>query len=194
MKRPLSFVAPAEKPMRESMVKPLHRDDGFMWSCLIFLGTILIHTTTCFKCPPELVQFLCDSDCLLDGVFKPKRSNYSMCWDVNPGRAFHIVQGLLKHLVLVICAPVHTVIATDMSIEPEARLVSEPNIIKEVRIFFNIVLEPLGTSLNVFPCQLVWVYTWPRFYMGTAKDPSLRFFATMHVKDQVLGNICRGTF
>ena len=32
------------------------------------------------------------------------------------------------------------------------------------------------------------------FCMGAAEDPSLRFFATMHVKDQVLVNIFGGTF
>ena len=30
--------------------------------------------------------------------------------------------------------------------------------------------------------------------MGTAEDPSLRFFTTMHVKDQVLGNVFGETF
>ena len=30
--------------------------------------------------------------------------------------------------------------------------------------------------------------------MCTAEDPSLRFFAMMHVKDQVLGNVFGGTF
>ena len=47
---------------------------------------------------------------------------------------------------------------------------------------------------DVFQCQLVWVYALSGFCMGTTEDPSLRFFATMHVKDQVLGNVFRGTF
>ena len=30
--------------------------------------------------------------------------------------------------------------------------------------------------------------------MGTAEDPTLRFFAMIHVKNQVLGDVFRGTF
>ena len=51
-----------------------------------------------------------------------------------------------------------------------------------------------GTSLNVFPYQLVWVYAWSGFYMGTTKDLSLRFFATIPMKDQVLRNVFEVTF
>ena len=51
-----------------------------------------------------------------------------------------------------------------------------------------------STSQNVFPYQLVWIYVWSGFCMGKAEHSSLRFFATMHMKDQVLGNIFRGTF
>ena len=47
---------------------------------------------------------------------------------------------------------------------------------------------------NVFPCQLVWVFAWSGFCIGTTKDLSFRFFATMLVKDQVPGNVFRGTF
>ena len=54
--------------------------------------------------------------------------------------------------------------------------------------------QTTGISLNVFPCQLVWVYAWSIFCMGTAEDPPLRYFATMLVKDQVLGNIFGKTF
>ena len=46
-----------------------------------------------------------------------------------------------------------------------------------------------GTSLTVFPCKLARVYAWSEFCMNEADDPSLRFFATMHVKDQVSGNV-----
>ena len=38
------------------------------------------------------------------------------------------------------------------------------------------------------------VYAWSGFCMGSAKNPSLSFFATMHVKDQVLGNVFGRTF
>ena len=47
--------------------------------------------------------------------------------------------------------------------------------------------------VNPHPCHLVWVDAWSAFCVGTVEDPSLRFFATMYVKDQVLGNIFRGT-
>ena len=40
----------------------------------------------------------------------------------------------------------------------------------------------------------MWVYAWFGFCMVAIEDPSLRFFATMHVKDQVLENIFWGTF
>ena len=30
--------------------------------------------------------------------------------------------------------------------------------------------------------------------VDTAEDPSLRFFATMHLKDQILGKVFGGTF
>ena len=43
------------------------------------------------------------------------------------------------------------------------------------------------------PCQLLWVHVWSGFCISTAEDPSLRFFATIHVKDQVLGNVFGGT-
>ena len=46
-----------------------------------------------------------------------------------------------------------------------------------------------GRSLNVFQYQLVLVYVWSEFCMGTAEDPSLRFFAVIHMKDQVHGNV-----
>ena len=39
------------------------------------------------------------------------------------------------------------------------------------------------------PCRLVWVYVWSGFCMDTYEDLSLRFFAMMTVKDQVLGNV-----
>ena len=56
----LWFVASADQPIRESMVEPLHLDIGCMWSCSILLEPlhVSIHTTTCSKCPPELVQHI----------------------------------------------------------------------------------------------------------------------------------------
>ena len=51
-----------------------------------------------------------------------------------------------------------------------------------------------GTSLNFFPSQLVRVHVRSGFCMNTGEDTSLRFFATIHVKDQVLGNALRGIF
>ena len=146
MRRPLGFVAPADQPIRESIVEPLHRDVGCMWSCHILLEPlhISIHTITYSKCHPELVQhinvtLLCD--CLIDCVFKPKRSDYSIFW---VGYAFYWVQGSLKHLVWCFCAPEHTVIAINMSTESEVCFIAEPNLIKEVRILFNLILEQLA--------------------------------------------------
>ena len=68
-------------------------------------------------------------------IFKPKWFDYSMFWDGHPGHAFHRVQGPLKHLVWSFCAPVHTVIATDLPTEPEMCF------IKEVGILFNLFLN-----------------------------------------------------
>ena len=126
MQRPLGFTEPADKL--------LHHDVGCMRSCLILLEPlhILIHTMTCSKCPSELVQCInvklfYDSDYLLFCIFKPKESNYSMFWNDHKGLAFHRVQGLLKHLIKCYCTPVHTVIASDMSTEPEVCFVAEPN-------------------------------------------------------------------
>ena len=51
-----------------------------------------------------------------------------------------------------------------------------------------------GRLLNIFPYQLIGVYAWSGFCMSTAEEPSLRFFATMHVKDWVLRNVFRETF
>ena len=119
-----------------------------MWSCHILLEPlhIFIPITTSSKYPPELVQLinitlLCDRDCLLVCLFKPKRSDYSMFWYGHLGSAFHKVQGLLKHLICTFYSPVHTVIAIDMSTEPDMCFVAKPNTIKKVRILFNIVLE-----------------------------------------------------
>ena len=47
---------------------------------------------------------------------------------------------------------------------------------------------------DVFPCSLVKVYAWSDFFIGTAEDPSLRFFAMNHGKDQILGNVFGGDF
>ena len=44
------------------------------------------------------------------------------------------------------------------------------------------------------PRHLVWVYVWSGFCMGTAEDHSLRFFATIHVNGEVLGNVFGGIF
>ena len=104
----LGFAAPADQPIRESIVESLHHDVGSMWSCPILLEPlhISIHTTTTYsKGFPELFQhiyvtFLWDSDCLLVCVFKPKQSDYSMFSDGHLGRAFHRVQGHLKLLYL----------------------------------------------------------------------------------------------
>ena len=74
------------------------------------------------------------------------------------------------------------------STEPEVFFIAELNIIKEVRILFSLFF----ILLNLFRCQLAWVYAWSGFCMGTAEDSSLRFFVTMHIK--VLGNIFGGTF
>ena len=85
-------------------------------------------------------------------------------------------------------------IAIDMSTEPEVWFVTGPNIINEVRILFNLVLKSPAHHKTFFPWQLFWVYTWSGFCIGIAEDPSLRFFSTMHVKNQVLGNVFGGTF
>ena len=145
MQRPLGSAAPADQLIRESMVKPLHCDIGCMWSCPILLKPlyISIYTMTCSKCHPGLVQLInvmlfCNTDYLLICVFKPKQFDYSMFWDGHPHRAFHRVQGPLKHLIWSFCSPVHT--------EPEVCFITEPNIIKEV----SLVLEPLAHHLTFF--------------------------------------------
>ena len=144
------IVVPADQLIRKLMVEPLHCDMGCMWSCCILLGPLhtLIHTTTCSKWHQKLVQHInvmlfCDSNSLLICIFKPKQSNYSIFWDSHPNHAFHIVHGLLKHLVWGFCAPIHTY-CIDRSTEPEVCFVAEPNIIKEVRILFNLILKPLA--------------------------------------------------
>ena len=108
---------------------------------------ISVHTLTCSKYPPEHILLinvtsLCYRDCVLVGVFKPKRSDFFMLWDGHLGRAFQTVEGPLRLLTRCFGVPIHTVIATEMSIEPEVCLYAEPNIIKEVRILFNLDLEP----------------------------------------------------
>ena len=91
----------ADRPIKESIVEPLHRDVSSVWSCYVLSEPLYISipTTKCSKCLSELVQhinitLLCDSDCLLVCAFKPKRSDYSMFSDGHPGRAFHRVKGL----------------------------------------------------------------------------------------------------
>jgi len=161
IRRPLRFAAPADQPIRESVVQPLHRDIGCMWSCPILLEPlhISIHATTCPKYPPELVEhrnvtLLCDSDCILVCVFKPKWSDYAMLGDGHPGRTFHRLQGPLKHLVWGLCAPEHIVLAIDMPTEQKVCFVTEPNIIKKVRVLFDLVLEPPAHH-NTF-CHVSW--------------------------------------
>ena len=107
---------PADQSIRELMIKPLHHDVGYMWSCLFLLEQlhISIHTMSCSMCSPELVQHInvtlfCDSDCLLIYIFKPKQSDYSIFQDGHPGRAFHSVQRPLKYLIWGFCTPVRKV-------------------------------------------------------------------------------------
>ena len=44
------------------------------------------------------------------------------------------------------------------------------------------------------PCLLVWPYTWSEFCTDTEDPSSLKLFATMHLKRQVLGNVFGRTF
>ena len=188
----LSKFPLADESIKESMVEPLHRDVGCLWSCLILLEPwhISTHTTTCSKCPPEFVQhinvtllFYCD--CLLVFVFKPKLSDYSMFWYGHSSHAFHIAQGPLKHLVWSFCAPIYTVNSIDMA--------TARNVLRRWTKHPQWRQGPLqscswttATSLNVFPCQLVWIYAWSGFCIGKAEDPSIIFFAMMYVKDKRL--------
>ena len=148
--------------------------------------------------PPELLQHIiitlsCDSDCLLVCVFKPKRSDHSMFWDRHPGRAFHRATtsethhlGFLHPSTLSYCYwHVHR----------------DRSVLRRWNKHHQGSQDPLqscsrttGTSLNVFLCQLVWVFALSELCMGIAEYSSLRLFAMMHLKDQVLGKVIGGTF
>ena len=53
-----------------------------------------------------------------------------------------------------------------------------------------------GVSKYTQPINIIRIYYWEKnpVLIGTAEDSSLRFFATMHVKDQVLGKVFGWTF
>ena len=99
-----------------------------------------------------------------------------MFLESHPGRTFHRVQGPLKHLVCGFCAPVDTVITIDMFTEPEMYFVAEPNIIKEVRVLFNLVLKPPAHHQTFFHCVslcLIWIlygYSWRSFFNILCSD------------------------
>ena len=116
-----------------------------------------------------------------------------MVWDGHPGSAFHRLQGPLKHLAW------GSYLSTQSYCYCHVHITR--SVLRRWTKHHQGSQEPLqsysratGTSLNVFPCQLVWVYAWSGFCIGTNEDPSLRFFATIHVKDQLLGNVFAGTF
>ena len=114
-----------------------------------------------------------------------KQSNYSMFWDGYPGHAFHTLKGPLKHLVWT---SINIVIAIDMS--TELNQTSSRKSVSSSILFLN----HWHITKRFFLCQLAWVYARSGFCIGTAEDPSLKFFAKMHVKDKVLRNIFRGAF
>ena len=116
-----------------------------------------------------------------------------MFWEGHLGCEFHRVQGPLKHHVRSFCASVHTVIAIHMSTKLEVYFVAELNITKEVRVLFNLILEPLTHQWTFFPCQLVWVYAWSEFCVGTAEDSSLTSLQRCTWKTIFLRNFCGGT-
>ena len=156
----IRFVASVDQPIRESMIEPLHRDVDCMWNCSILLLPlhISIHTATYSKCLLELVlhineTLLCDSDCLLVRVFYPNSPIIS-CFEMSTQFVYFRVQEPMNHFVWGFCALVHTVIAINISAEPESGFIAEPNI-KEVRILFNLVLEPPAYHKMFFPSQLV---------------------------------------
>ena len=64
-------------------------------------------------------------------------SDNSMFLDSHPDHSFYSVQKLLKHIFWSL---EHTIIAIDMSRESEVGFAAELNIIKEIRILFNLVL------------------------------------------------------
>ena len=138
MWRLLWFTAPTDQSIRKSMVESLRHDIGCIWSCSIVLKLLHISIQTTIQ------TLVC--------VFKLKRFDYSMHWDGYSARAFHRVQGPLKHLVWGFCILVHTLIAIDMSTEPEVCFVAELSI-DEVRNLFNLVWTT-GSSQNVFHVRL----------------------------------------
>ena len=76
----------------------------------------------------------------------------------HPGCAFHRVQGPLKNLVWGLCTPKHIILAIDMARGQEVCFVAESNIIKKVRILFDLVLEPPAhhnTFCHVSCCEFM---------------------------------------
>ena len=173
-----------------------------MWSCPILVEPLhtSIHTSTRPKLPSRTCSAqqcntsFCDRDSYVVWVFETKRSDYSLFWDGHSSRASHIERGPLKQLVWSFCAPVHTVNAIDMSTEPEACFVAWTKHHQGSQDPHQSCSRTPFTSLNVFSCQLGWVYAWSGFSMGTTDDPFLRFCVTKYMNDQYLGNVFGLTF
>ena len=140
----------------ESMVKRLYRDVGCMWSWPILLEPlyIWIHTTTCFKCAREFVRhinvtLLRGSDSLLVCILKPKRSDYSLlrwsprqCISPSASASSPSTHGYCYwHLHRARSVLGHWIKYHQGSQDP-----------------LKSCSRTIGTSLNVFLCQLVWVY------------------------------------
>ena len=129
---------------------------------------------------------LYDSDSLLVSVFKLKLSDYSMFWDGHSGRAFLRMQGIL-HPSTYSCCYWQVFSARSVLSHRTRHLQRSQDLLQSC-------CRSTCASPNVFPCQMVGVYAWSGFCLSTAEDPSFRFFVTMHVKDQILGNVFGGAF
>ena len=169
------------------MVKPFHGDVSCIWSCPIY------HTTTYSKYTPELFQYI-NVTLLFFQWLSPRlpfQTKTVRLFHVLTGCAFHWVQGPLKRHVWVLSTHSYCYWHVNRA-RNVLRCWTEHH--QESQNSLQSCYRTTNATLNVFPCQLVWVYAWSGFCMFTAEDPSLRFFATMHVKNQVLGNVFGGNF
>ena len=86
------------------------------------------------------LTLLCNINCLPICIFKPERSDYATFRHGHPSRASHRVSGPLKHPYWGLHGPEPIVLAIAVPREQKVCLIAEPNIIREFRLLFDLVL------------------------------------------------------
>ena len=160
IRRPLGFAAPADQP-----IKGIDGRATLSWCWLYLKFLLLVETISHLESHHDVFQvqsktcsaYQCNSNCLLVRIYRAKRSDYCFEMATQP---VHFWSTSFRA-----SAPQYTVIAIDMSPEPEVYFIAEPNITKKESssiLFSNHrhITKRCSTSAGVILCfdlDSVWV-------------------------------------